>query len=226
MRFITEEELRDLYKKEPFTEYSLQPDMRITPGARQFLMDRGIHGFEEAPPKNRTTAVEKSEPAAPDPEQSCRGRRLYRRMKVVEAEFLAASQELLSRDVLLAQKLIGLGQCAAAVASTEPDGNSCSALCVQECTGIKTDQFLLHLEDCFDITAFHIQLAKGREIILLHRLRCALRVMELELPEFFDGSDDGKKYHQEAAGKINQLINTLSQLICTTVGGETCQKKP
>lgn len=226
MKFITEEELRDLHKKESFTEYSLQSGTRLTPGARQFLMDRGIRGFEEGLPQNKATVSEKLEPVTLELEQSCRGRRLYRRMKVVEAEFLAASQELLSRDVLLAQKLISLGQCVAAVADSGPEENLCNTICIQECTGIKSDQFLLHLEDCFNITPFHIQLGKGREIILLHRLRCALRVVELELPEFFYSNDDGKRRHQEAVGKMNQLINSLSQLICVTVGGESCQKKP
>lgn len=225
MKFITEEDLRERYKKEPFTEYTLEPDTRITPGARQFLMDRGIQGFEKELPQNKTTATENLEPVKLLQEQSCRGRWLYRRMKVVEAEFLAAAQELLSRDVLLAQKLISLGQCAAAVGDTGLGENLCNTGCMQECTGIKSDQFLLHLEDCFNITPFHIQLGKGREIILLHRLRCALRVVELELPEFFDGSVDGQRRHQEAVGKTNQLINTLSQLICVTVGGESCQKK-
>lgn len=42
MKFITEEDLRDLYKRQPFTNYDLQPGERLTPGARQFLVDRGI----------------------------------------------------------------------------------------------------------------------------------------------------------------------------------------
>ena len=41
MKFITEEDLRDLYKKQPFTDYDLKEGERLTPGARQFLVDRG-----------------------------------------------------------------------------------------------------------------------------------------------------------------------------------------
>ena len=37
MKFITEEDLRDLYKKQPFTDYDLKEGERLTPGARQFL---------------------------------------------------------------------------------------------------------------------------------------------------------------------------------------------
>ena len=49
MKFITEEDLRDLYKKEPFMDYDLQPGERLTPGARQFLLDRGINLYDDDP---------------------------------------------------------------------------------------------------------------------------------------------------------------------------------
>jgi len=46
MRFITEDELRTCYKKEPFTSYQLEDGTKLTPGARQFLQDRGILMFQ------------------------------------------------------------------------------------------------------------------------------------------------------------------------------------
>lgn len=49
MKFITEDDLRDLYKKEPFMDYDLQPGERLTPGARQFLLDRGINLYNDDP---------------------------------------------------------------------------------------------------------------------------------------------------------------------------------
>ena len=47
MKFITEDELRYLYRKEPFTTYEPEPGTRLTPGARQFLLDRGIDLYDE-----------------------------------------------------------------------------------------------------------------------------------------------------------------------------------
>ena len=49
MKFITEEDLRDLYKKQPFTDYDLPQGQRLTPGARQFLVDRGIKMYADEP---------------------------------------------------------------------------------------------------------------------------------------------------------------------------------
>ncbi|WP_211660219.1 hypothetical protein [Peptoniphilus faecalis] len=39
MKFITEDDLRDLYFKSPFTSYEIKQGTRLTPGARQFLID-------------------------------------------------------------------------------------------------------------------------------------------------------------------------------------------
>lgn len=39
MRYVTESELRDEYAACPFDTYRLAPDTRLTPGARQFLVD-------------------------------------------------------------------------------------------------------------------------------------------------------------------------------------------
>ncbi|MEG2936611.1 MAG: cobalamin adenosyltransferase, partial [Clostridium sp.] len=42
MKFITEEYLRDLFRKEPFDTYKLNEGQRLTPGARQYLSDKRI----------------------------------------------------------------------------------------------------------------------------------------------------------------------------------------
>ncbi|MGI6206307.1 MAG: hypothetical protein ACOYJI_06780 [Anaerovoracaceae bacterium] len=52
MKFITESELRDIYRIHPFTTYEAEPGSRLTPGARQFLADRGIKSFDDAARNN------------------------------------------------------------------------------------------------------------------------------------------------------------------------------
>ena len=47
MKFITESELRDIYRIHPFTTYEAEPGTRLTPGARQFLADRGIKSSDD-----------------------------------------------------------------------------------------------------------------------------------------------------------------------------------
>lgn len=54
MKFITEDDLRDLYFKNPFTSYEIKDDTRLTPGARQFLIDFKID-FDKSNKINKNT---------------------------------------------------------------------------------------------------------------------------------------------------------------------------
>ena len=47
MKFITEDDLRTIYRDKPFSSYDIGPDSRLTPGARQFLQDRQINVFAD-----------------------------------------------------------------------------------------------------------------------------------------------------------------------------------
>ncbi|MCI7439666.1 MAG: hypothetical protein MSA61_10655 [Coriobacteriaceae bacterium] len=54
MRYVTEDELREAYAKAPFGTYELPDDARLTPGARQFLIDFRVDfdsGEAARPPK-------------------------------------------------------------------------------------------------------------------------------------------------------------------------------
>jgi len=225
MKFITEDDLRDLYKKEPFTEYVIEAGTRLTPGARQFLADRQIFLPDEEPvPMGRSPGKQESKTGKHAKDKILWGKRLSIRMKSVETLFLVLAEELLSRDVLLAQKIISLKKCFTDIRKTMDGGAACDGLNCEECTGIREDNFSQALGDCFEITEFHIQLGKGREIISLHRLRCALQEMQMEIEETIENCGDNKQC-EEITGKTNQIINTLSQLICYAAGGETCQRK-
>ena len=66
MRFITEEDLRQRFRRERFTEYEPEAGTRLTPGARQFLSDRGIRQRQKMAFVQETDrpALEKKKPAA------------------------------------------------------------------------------------------------------------------------------------------------------------------
>jgi len=228
MIFITEDDLRDLYRKEPFTEYEVGPGTRITPGARQFLADRQIVLYDDENPRNKKvpkvqSSVPSTQTIQPVVVEIC-GKKLSIRFKSLEAMFLSVAEELLNRDILLAQKIISLKKSFSDIKKALDEGKACSSLACEACTGINEENFSDDLGDCFEITEFHIQLGKGKEIINLHKLRCALREMELDILEAFDGGD-GNTQCEDVIGKVNQIVNTLSQLICYTAGGEKCQRK-
>ncbi|MGJ7919631.1 cobalamin adenosyltransferase [Neobacillus sp. LXY-4] len=224
MNFITEGDLRDLYKNEPFTTYDLDTDTRLTPGARQFLADRGIYIFDnDSASKSRATNIGHSS-KEPDSRDNWRKLKLYSKMKSSEALFLLTVEELLSRDVCLAQDVIKLNKQFSCIKNGVKDKGQIENLCCGECTGINESNFSDSLEDCFEITEFHLKLAKRREILILHRLRCALQEIEPVVLELCIESKGEKREYEDILGKINQIINSLSQLICSEVGGKKCLK--
>jgi len=223
MKFITEGDLRDLYKIEPFTAYDLESNARLTPGARQYLTDRGINMLNGAS-GTRTVKAKKSA-ELPESKNNWKKLRLYSLLKSIDALFLLTVEELLSRDVCLAQITLKLNRQFSCIKNTVKNNSTVENLSCSECTGINENNFSDSLEDCFEITDFHMQLEKGREILILHRLRCALQEIEPVAQELSCSSEDEKKLFEEIVCKVNQIINSLSQLICSAVGGEKCQRK-
>lgn len=220
MKFITEDDLRDLYRKEPFTVYAPEPETRLTPGARQFLADRGIRISD-----NIISGEKKLKAGLSKGKCEWKELKLSTKMKSVEAMFLLCGEELLARDVYLAQKVINLKKIFSSIVSAVKNKSAAENISFAECTGITKDNNADNLDDCFEITEFHMQLEKGKEILILHRLRCALREIEPIILELCLASSEENTFYQGIMGKVNQIINSLSQLICTTLGGRKCQRK-
>ncbi len=216
MRFLTEEDLRLLYRNAPFAEYHIEPGTRLTPGGRQFLNDRGIRVCGERA-SARPVAVGNAQaagnaqvagpllPAAPTSPASSHELLALRRAQSI---FLSTGAELLDCSVVTAGEVFELERLLASAAAgdftREPE---CSA-----CTGINAENAGELLEDCFEVTGFHAQLEAGKEIVWLHGLRCELRCLEAEL-------SGGRKR------AVRTIINRLSQMICRAIGGTVCQRK-
>lgn len=242
MKFITEDELRYLYRKEPFTTYEPEPGTRLTPGARQFLLDRGVDMYDEtknvpiiresltqevccpSANPNHNGGGQKAVTGAP---KKCNWRTKMVRTKLhsVEAAFLKTEEVLLENDVLMAQNLTRLSKQFSDIRHMVEGKGSAMNLPCKECFGVTCENFSEDLEDCFEITDFHVQLEKGKEILALHQLRCALREIEPVMLQAFEGNDAAIGPCQDAIAKINQIINTVSQMICEAVGGKECQRK-
>lgn len=252
MKFITEDELRYLYRKEPFTTYEPEPGTRLTPGARQFLLDRGINMYDEekktpiikesltqeiccpsANPNHNgggNKASEEAEVSAapevkPAKKWNWRTKMVKTKLASVEAEFLKTEMVLLEGDVMMAQTLSCLSKQFSSIRHMVEGKGTAMNLPCKECSGISCENFCEDMEDCFEITEFHVHLEKGKEILALHQLRCALREIEPVMLQAFEGNDAAIGPCMDAIGKVNQIINTVSQMICGALGGKECQRK-
>lgn len=204
MKFITEDDLRILFRREPFAAYDTPPGSRLTPGARQFLVDKKIFISDDpmmVKPKTQKPVEIKEEPPK---KEICPDRFLLKK-KTLQAQFLEVGLELLNRDVLLAEQVFDLER---KLSDLGKDGRE-EETRFKPCTGFNEENLQAFSEDCFEITGFHAQSEKGKEIVLLHRLRCSTRELAAEAEN----------------ENLNPVINRLSQLICLEYGGKLCQRK-
>lgn len=197
MKFITEDDLRRMYQEAPFGEYSEPEGSRLTPGGRQFLLDRGvtIGGRPVGKP-----GYPKQTPAGGGGDAS-QDRRIRLALQTISAAFLQAGVDLLETDILLAQEVFTLEQYLAKLSHGE------------ELPGKPAHLVVNGPDDCGDprptdleINGFHAQTEKGREIVRLYYLKCLLLEQE---PWLAGACREG----------VNSIISRLSQLICRALGG-------
>ena len=214
MRFITEYDLRAQYNAQPFTTYKPKQDERLTPGARQFLLDRGIDLYSVA-------TAPKAACKLAAPEASTAQKLLRLKLDGLRLRFLLTTREILASDLLLAQQLTALARQLSLLMLFVDGKCEVADLYCQPCAGINEDNMGHSLDECVDVSAFCMQLENGRMLLLLAALQNDLRVFACELGTVAELP----AVTEPLAAKINQLINRLSQMICTAMGGRACQKK-
>ncbi|GAA0076541.1 hypothetical protein UT300005_09190 [Clostridium sp. CTA-5] len=220
MKFITEEYLRILYKKEAFSMYKLNQGERLTPGAHQYLSDKGIKLITELTIGNNESFKQSNSEILKN--NANINKKVYLKLKSIESLFLITGSEFIKEDIFLAQAIIDLEKKIVNIR------NSIKGICnfekplCKECTGIKIENFCDDIDDCFEITEFHMQLEKREEILKLNMLRCLLREANEFIAQSYQNNND---LVNEIIKNINFIINSLSQLICLTIGGERCQRK-
>ena len=224
MIFITEEDLRDLYKTAPFTTYCPKEGTRLTPGARQFLVDRGIDMYSQEIRKNGLAST-KREASPAGKGNSLPVRRLQARMRSLHGSFLDTLSTAIDENPSVAQELAVLSRQLSSLKGMSPEWGKATNLCCMECTGIKNENFSQDLGECFEINEFHLQAPKGKEIIRLHHLRNQLQELEVLALELQSAGELADTAVEELSSRIHQMVNTLNRMICAAFGGETCLRQ-
>jgi ethanolamine utilization cobalamin adenosyltransferase len=239
IKFITEEYLRDLYRKDPFDTYKLEQGQRLTPGAAEYLSDKGIKlnndsktnklskintkisqkDLEEEPEKLSKETVKN---VGNIDEKINLNKKLCCKLKSIEAAFLVTSSEILREDIILAQNIINLGRKISNIRNVLDGKGTLKSVCVKECTGINSTNSKTDLGDCFEITEFHMQLPKSNAILKMNVLRCTLQELKFEIMDIYK---DDEILKNKIIDNVNSIINSLSQLICLAVGGKECQRE-
>ena len=225
IKFITEEYLRDVYKKEPFNTYKLQEGQRLTPGAAQYLSDKGIRmNDNRLKVKKNDSENHQAETIKQRVDSNLNlKKKLCARFKSIEAVVLVISSEIIREDIILAQNIINLGRKISSIRNVVDGKGTLESIYCKECTGMNSLNFTTDLDHCFEITEFHMQLEKSSSILKMNALRCTLQELQFEIIETYENDDEDLK--NRIMENVNSIINSLSQLICSAVGGRECQRK-
>ncbi len=214
MKFITEYDLRARFNEQPFTDYIIEKNTRLTPGARQFLSDRRITLLEDG-----AEACE----AADSKKDSLAIAKLLSDVEVLEAEFLVITSQIIETDIEIAGQMSKAGHEFGRIKTLLTDGAADLNISFEGCTGMDKDHFGKDLGNCFDITDFYIQSPNGKIIVQMNALRAKIRAMRISAAEALIADREEKR--QEAVTEaVNQIINKLSQLICMAAGVKTCRR--
>lgn len=145
------------------------------------------------------------------------------KLKSMEAAFLVTSSEILKEDIILAQNIVNLGKKISNIRNVINKKAILEPIYLKECCKMNSLNFTTELDDCFEITEFHMQLKKSNSILKIHTLRCAMRELQFEINKMYKSDDDSLK--NRILDNVNLIINSLSQLICLAVGGKECQRE-
>lgn len=193
MLFITEGDLKNQYRQSPFKTFELQVETRLTPEARQFLVDRQI----------LITTAEKVTKASvltfnPEILASC---------QKVSSFFLLAFSFLLDSQVGLAETVMNWHEQLTKAQNTYETGK-----CLSESDVVRT----IEPHTSCDIKAFHVQLPGGRALAILNGLKFTLRELLIQLESRCDKTTEnqGLPHLMSELCKIEESVSyTISSLL-------------
>lgn len=232
MKFITEYDLRARFNEQPFTDYIIEKNTRLTPGARQFLSDRRITLLEDG--ADRSVKVQETDrkripaacqacEAADSKKDSLAIAKLLSDVEVLEAEFLVLTSQIIETDMEIAGQMSKAGHEFGRIKTLLTKESADVNICFEGCTGMDKGNCGKDLGNCFDITDFYIQSPNGKMIVQMNALRAKIRAMRIGIAEALSG-DGEEKRRRTVTEAVNQMINKLSQMICMAAGVKACRR--
>lgn len=210
MKFVTEMELRDQYRLAPFTTYRLAPDLRLTPGARQFLTDRRIA---------ISTNLELEAIASCSYSTDRNRLALQAKLDAMSSMFLLTAAELWQAgDTVLASDVLELNKCFQQLRLAEAEQGVLQPLCfknfnIQQLTAAAQADLGLNL------TEIHLALPKGRLLAYLNHLRALLREVGVALTELYWSDEQQCCARADLVAAVDTLVGALIILLQQQLGG-------
>ena len=235
MKFITEYDLRVRFNEQPFTDYCLKKDARLTPGARQFLSDRRIKLLEDGTEISGSSGtgqtfripgekIQTSEGTSGDPADGSRAiRELSCMIEILEAEFLVVTSCAVEENIGIAERISETGREFGKIRSLLTENNGDPGICFRECSGMKTEACCRDMGNCFELSDLSIRSANGKTLVRLNVLRARIRMICMEAAEVFGGPGEETRL-KAVTGALNRIINKISQIMCEAAEVKECRR--
>lgn len=206
MIFMTEEELRRLYRKAPFKEYILDGNTRLTPGGRQFLLDHKISIVDSKERDFKKMQASSLETQKKDEEALLN---LQIDHQLLRANFLEKARTIYDYDQLLANQVFEWVSVLLAV----EEKKGLTELPWSSNTNSELDQNIFsHQVDC----SMNKDLAlapKGREATSLNVLYHMLRRFCHQYEHVLD---------EEQSIVLMKMLHHISRTMMSILGGSIC----
>ncbi|MBP2098229.1 hypothetical protein [Enterococcus rivorum] len=206
MRFITEMELKVQYRKAPFSSYKLPSETRLTPEARQFLVDRKIDVKQME--QGNKSKVE------PQNQEGISNEQAITSFQKTLSFFLLSFSFLLEKDVLLAEKVLCWQRHLEDVKKAWQQGKQIPTF---QDNRVSIEE--ANLEN-IEISAFHIQLPYGRELAILNCLNTSLIELSLFLNEGSIGCNKEEQAENNVQTEVEQVRRALLMVMTQMIRSE------
>lgn len=206
MRFITEMELKVQYRKAPFSSYKLPSETRLTPEARQFLVDRKIDVKQME--QGNKSKVE------PQNQEGISNEQAITSFQKTLSFFLLSFSFLLEKDVLLAEKVLCWQRHLEDVKKAWQQGKQIPTF---QDNRVSIEE--ANLEN-IEISAFHIQLPYGRELAILNCLNTSLIELSLLFNEGSIGCNKEEQAENNVQTEVEQVRRALLMVMTQMIRSE------
>ena len=222
MIFITEADLREQLKNKSFSDFKLPPETKLTPGARQFLLDNRVNLYDDiySSKKNNTNKTSKDDKQVDRSKYGNMNKKFIGNIRLLHLETLLSGSSLIEKDISIIQDISKISLQILEIKKYVQSSEMVEFVEYKKCSGISEEAFSSYIDDCFEINELHMQAENSNDILHLHRLRVLYRNFYDEIDDY-EFEEDILKTMKES---LNRIINTLSRLICGVCGSKKCQK--
>lgn len=207
LKFITEQYLREIYKKMPFEIFKLEKEQRLTPGGRQFLTDKRIKIESVEEVKNTKNDLKGKTETTKDKNKEkvvfIKKDKYFYKIKSLESQLFSLVSENLDKNISLAQRLLEI---------TRNFRN------LNRENNLKEERKKDVMLEDINIHDIYIHNKNAVEIFKLHSILYEITYLEEDILEKDDNNEGVSVFVQN----LKYIKGEIFKIVVDLLGGEQC----